>query len=219
MRRLLAGLLLALVALALPLPAYADAFSGYDTQVTGIDPAIKGVTATAPQNGESLTVENPTSTPLILLGYGGEPAYKVSTAGAFYNKASPSYKLNQQATIGTLGGDRNFKAAPVWVKLNGSDIVQWHDHRIHWMGSEEPPGVQRDPHTAQLISRWKVPFTYGGRKGHITGTLSWKPGSRWGHYLIWIVVALAVVALVIVQFVIRPRRRPAADPTDPHAED
>jgi hypothetical protein len=236
--------LLAGAALLLPLPAYADAFSGYNTVITGIAvPAdttgmttdqieqqipqwplatLPGVTATSPQNGESITVENTTATPLIVHGYSGSYDYDayltISSAGVFTNSKADTTCLNQSVTlaVGCQGDDH---AAPVWTKTKSADIFEWHDHRIHWMGSGQPPSVQANPHTAQVIDHWEIPFTYGGKHYAFVGTLNWKPASRWGSYLIWIVIALAVVALVVVQFVIRPRRKgpsaPAGGPDSP----
>ena len=69
------------------------------------------------------SVENKTSTPLVIDGYYDEPTYKITSTGTYYNSASPSYKLNQEATIGQLGGDKNIDATPQWTKINGSDIL------------------------------------------------------------------------------------------------
>lgn len=209
-----------LLLVGLAAPASAAAFSSYVTAITGVKPDLPGVTVTTVTNGESITVENKTSTPLVVTGYyKRDQVYRVTSTGTYYNSSSPSYKLNQEATIGNLGGPGKVGTTPTWVKINGSNILQWHDHRIHWMGSEDAPVVQDDPHNPHLVNSWTIPFTYGDTEGEITGTLSYEPGSRWGSYLIWGVIGLAVVATVVIQFVIRPRRKGGSGiPTDGPAD-
>jgi len=220
---LLVAALWALVPLAGGSPADADSVSGtYVTQVSALEPTLPGVTATAPQNGESVTVQNPTDTPLYILGYNrsrawpdGEPYLKITKDGVFENKYSPAVYLNTQATIGSVPASANADAQPDWQPVPGQrgDIYQWHDHRIHWMGSAPPPDVASDPHHAHLISTWHIPFVYGdlasasARHGSVTGTLTYEPGSRWSSYLTWIAVAVAVVGTIGVQLWLR-RPRP-----------
>ncbi len=239
MRRILA-LFILLAALA-PVPAFADGLSsGYLTTVSGIAipgdtthlssdqiekqiptwklVTLPGVSATSPKNGESITVQNSSATPLVVHGYSGSYTYDayltISSKGIYTNSRADTACLNQSVTLAT-GCKGNDHAAPVWTKTKSADIYEWHDHRIHWMGAEQPPGVQSSPHDAQLIDNWAIPFTYAGKHYAFVGTLSWKPGGRLGSYLIWIVVAVAVVALVVVQFVIRPRRRSSEPPHPP----
>ena len=34
---------------------------------------------------------------------------------------------------------------PVWRQVSSDSTATWHDHRVHFMGSSDPPEVQRDP--------------------------------------------------------------------------
>ena len=206
------ALLLSLLALLLPVPAYAGGFDTYTTTVTGITPSLPGVVVRATTNGESITVTNPTSTPLVVEGYQHDQYLKVSTDGVWENTLSPAVYLNKEATIGAVPADANAGRAPVWKKLNGTDHAQWHDHRIHWMGSTRPPSVAADPKHEHLINDWRIPVRYGSTAATIDGTLVYHPGSRLGTYLTYGAIGLAVVAIVGLQVVILRRRRTPAAP-------
>jgi hypothetical protein len=203
--------LLSLLALLLPVPAYAGGFDTYTTTVTGITPAVPGVVVRATSNGESITVTNPTSTPLIIEGYQHDQYLKVSAEGVWENTLSPAVYLNKSATIGAVPPDANAGKAPVWKKLNGTDHAQWHDHRIHWMGSAQPPVVAKDPRHEHLIDDWRIPVIYGSTAASINGTLTYHPGSHLGTYLTYGAIGFAVVAIIVLQVIIlRRRRQPAA---------
>lgn len=87
MRRLVP--LLSVLVLLLPVPAYAGGFGTYVTTVTGITPALEGITVRSPGNGEAITVTNNTSTPLIIEGYQQDQYLKVTKDGVWENKLSP----------------------------------------------------------------------------------------------------------------------------------
>lgn len=201
------AVLLSVLALLLPVPAFAGGFDTYVTKVIGLKPAIAGVRASAPSNGEQITVTNPTSTPLTIEGYSGEPYLKVSSAGVWQNKLSPAVYLNKVASIDAVPKDANADKAPVWVKLNSTDHAQWHDHRIHWMGTVNPPAVQKDPGHAHLIKDWTVPVVYGTTHATIDGSLTYEPGSHLGSYLTYGAIGLGVLVIVVLQIVILRRRR------------
>ena len=211
-RRLAA--LLSVLALLLPTPAFAGGFDTYVTKVTGVQPAMPGVRAVATSNGEQITVTDSSATPLIIEGYQHDQYLKVSSAGVWQNKLSPAVYLNKEATIGAIPDDANASRPPVWVKLNGTDHAQWHDHRIHWMGVAEPPVVQQDPKHSHLINDWRIPVVYGGRAGTITGTLSYRPGSHLGSYVTYGAIGVGVVVILGLQILILRRRRGSSPGTD-----
>lgn len=201
--------LLSVLMLLLPVPAYAGGFSTYVTKVTGITPAIAGVIVRAPGNGEQITVTNTGSTPLIIEGYQHDQYLKVSADGVWENKLSPAVALNKLNVI-EVPKDANASAAPVWVKLNSTDHAQWHDHRIHWMGTINPPNVEKDPRHQHLIKDWTIPVHYGATAASITGTLTYVPGSHTGTYLTYGAIGAAIVVIIGLQVVILRRRRAGA---------
>jgi hypothetical protein len=198
--------LLSVLALLLPVPAYADSFGTYVTKVAGITPALPGVTVRSPANGEEITVTNTSSTPLIVEGYQQDPYLKVTKDGVWENKLSPAVALNKLSVIEVPKGS-SATAAPVWVKLNSTNHAQWHDHRIHWMGTVNPPMVQKDPGKPHLIKDWTIPIHFGDTTASITGTLTYKPGSHTGTYLTYGAIGAAVLIIIGLQVAILRRRR------------
>lgn len=199
--------LLCCLILLLPAPAYADDFGVYATRVTGVRPALPGVRVSAPENGEQITVTNTGATPLIIEGYQHDQYLKVTDHGVWENKLSPAVALNKLNVI-EVPRDASATAAPVWVKLNSTDHAQWHDHRIHWMGTVNPPSVERDPHHPHLIKDWVIPVHYGTTSASIVGTLTYLPGSRLGTYLTYGAIGGGLLVVVLLQVLILRRRRP-----------
>jgi len=208
----LTAVLGAVAVVGLPLPSYAGAFSTYVTTVTKLAPAVRGVTAKAARDGESITVRNTSATPLVVDGYQGEAYLKITARGVWQNQLSPAVYLNKEQTIGNIPPSADAKKPPQWKKIADDNAATWHDHRIHWMGNVEPPAVQKDPDHEHLISNWKIPtalLTSNGhqRTGHIDGTLVYMPATK--HLGAWItggVIALAVVVLVGINLLYRRRR-------------
>ncbi|MFT4264845.1 MAG: hypothetical protein QM572_15785 [Nocardioides sp.] len=200
-------LLLAALAWSVPVPAYAGTFGGYETKVTGVTPSVAGVRVRATLNGEGITVTNASDQPVIVEGYQGEDYLEVTSTGVRQNDLSPAVYLNKEQTIGSLPQDAAADKAPQWSVVSGDDHVQWHDHRIHWMGASEPPAVAADPGHRHLVSRWTIPIRVGTTTGAITGTLSYVPGSRWGAWLPYLAIGAGVVVVVAVQLLVVRRRR------------
>ena len=208
--------LLSVLVLLLPVPAYAGGFSTYVTKVTGVTPAIAGVTVRAPGNGEQITVTNTGATPLIIEGYQHDPYLKVTDDGVWQNKLSPAVALNKLNVI-EVPKDADAAAAPVWVKLNSTNHAQWHDHRIHWMGTVNPPNVQKDPGHPHLIKDWSIPVHSGSTTAAITGTLTYEPGSHTGTYLTYGAIGAGVLVIIGLQVLILRRRRAGTPPAAPPA--
>ncbi len=191
-------------------PALASTFSNYVTKVSRVDPALPGVVATALANGESMTVSDTSSTPVIVEGYQKEPYLKITDHGVWENTLSPAVYLNKSQFIGNIPTDANPVQTPHWKQLTGGHQMTWHDHRIHWMGAAEPPMVAHDQKHAHLINTWSVPIVYGAQPAAVVGTLSWQPSSDLGKYLPYVVIVVALAIVVAVQLLVVRRRRRAA---------
>lgn len=117
----------------------------------GISPALAGVQATAAVNGAYIVVADSSATPVVVLGYQGEPYLRISKLGVWQNQHSPATYLNKEQFIDSIPKDANADKPPLWKKINGASSARWHDHRIHWMGVGQPPNVAADPGKPHLI--------------------------------------------------------------------
>jgi hypothetical protein len=89
------------------------------------------------------------------------------------------------------------EAPPEWRQVSSAAVFSWHDHRTHWMATEDPPSVRRDPGSAHVVIRdWKVPLRVEGREVNVTGDALWVPGqSPWPWVTGAVALAIVIVAL------------------------
>jgi hypothetical protein len=190
-------------------PASAHTVSGagagnFRTTLTGLAPAVPGLTVKVVENGSRLSLTNTTGTDAVVLGYSGEPYLRVGPDGVWTNAKSPATYVNASRTGRPVPPTADAKAAPVWTRVDGGHTALWHDHRIHWMGSSRPPAVTAQPKAYHLISDWTVPVSYGTQRLAVTGRLAWVPGPS---PVPW--YGLALVAFAAVLLAGRARPRPA----------
>ncbi|MEO6703703.1 MAG: hypothetical protein ABI140_14750 [Jatrophihabitantaceae bacterium] len=143
----------------------------YLSAITAISPATAGVSASIDPRGEWIEVTNSSATPLVVLGYSGEPYLRLDRTGVAQNAYSPSVALNQALFAQVTTSAENLP--PYWQQLHTGTAARWHDHRIHWMGASRPPNVAAHPALAQLVGNWTVQLTQAGKPITISGTLSW----------------------------------------------
>lgn len=169
----------------------------YETKLLRVDPAIPGIHLTVVDLGDNLILRNDTRHDVVVLGYDGEPYLRVGPRGVFENMRSPATYLNR-SRIPTSKPPRfaNPTASPVWHKVSSAPEAKWHDHRAHFMGTEDPPEVTRDTSSRHLIDRWNVEFRTNGKTVRASGELLYvPPPSPWPFVGIAIVLAGAVVLL------------------------
>lgn len=204
------ALLVAIVIATAPAPSYA-ADGHFVTKVTGLTPTGEGVYATATQDGGDITVYSSSAHTVIVDGYQGEPYVRLDRSGVWENRNSPAVYMNQEANIGNIPSGADPHVAPAWAKSDDLHQWQWHDHRIHWMSDVLPPAAQSDPSHSHLIETWHIPISIDGRRGAITGTLTYVPAGHVTAYVSWGVGALAVLGLGTILVLDRRRRRDAAE--------
>jgi hypothetical protein len=100
-------------------------------------------------------------------------------------------------------------STPRWHTIDKSSRVEFHDHRIHWMGETGKPAPQvTDASKRQKVVDWQVPIVVGGSPADIDGTLYWTPQEA-GFPL---PAALGLVAVLLLGgglvLVVRRRRGP-----------
>jgi hypothetical protein len=195
----LTGFLLTVV---LASPAAAHGIGGiqprnYESVLLRVAPRIPGVELSVVDLGDRLSLTNTSNRSVVVLGYDGEPYLRVGPHGVFQNRRSPATYLNT-ALIPTRRPPKiaDSSAAPEWRKLSSGTTAIWHDHRVHYMGSEDPPAVQRDPSSRHLVDRWVVELRAGNRTVRASGELVYvPPPSVWPYVTVAIVLALTIVLL------------------------
>ncbi len=188
-------------------PAAAHGLGGlqptnYETRVLRVSPRPSGLTIEVVDVGTRLRVTNTAAHDVVVLGYDDEPYLRVGPRGAFENTRSPAVTLNRSTTAtGALPPSADSDAPPRWRRVSSGHSVSWHDHRAHWMASEDPPSVRRDPDRRHRVQTWKV--TLDTPDGAVTarGDVVWVPGPS-----PWPLAALAVAAAAGVFVLTRTRR-------------
>lgn len=187
--------------LALAVAAPASAHGGnapdgtdYRSTVTGITPAVTGLTVRTVEAGAGIELTNRSGRTIEVLGYSGEPYLELRADGVYENIHSPATYLNLTVAGDTpLPPEADATVPPTWRRAAGGPSVRWHDHRAYWMGQTVPPQVRADPSRVHRIRDWSVPLRDGGTTMEIKGTLDWlppPPPAQW-----WACTLLAAAAL------------------------
>jgi hypothetical protein len=169
----------------------------YRTALLRVEPSIAGVHLAVVDLGDNLQLSNDTEHDVFVLGYDDEPYLRVGARGVFENTRSPATYLNR-SRIPTTKPPKSADpaAAPVWRKVSSDTTATWHDHRAHYMGSDDPPAVQRAPSSRHLIDRWTVELRTNGRLLRASGELVYiPPPSPWPYVGVAFVIVVAIVAL------------------------
>jgi hypothetical protein len=171
--------------------------SNYETTVNAITPRVAGLSVQSVDLGNQLELVNETGRDVLVLGYQGEPYLRIGARGVFENRRSPATYLNRTRNGQTPVPDSaDPGAAPEWHRIGSGTTARWHDHRVHWMGPQDPPEVARHPDQRHLIDHWQLQLRRGSRDITVSGDLLWVPGPQpWGWLLAALAAALAVVAL------------------------
>jgi hypothetical protein len=122
---------------------------------------------------------------VVVLDYRGAPYVRFSPAGVQVNENSAMYYLNQTPTeIPPTGLGPS--TPPHWHQVSGGHAYEWHDGRLHALGTTViAPGTR-------YLGRWEVPVRIDGRPAAVGGGLYYSPDPP----LVWfwpIVVVLACV--------------------------
>jgi hypothetical protein len=188
----------------------------YRAEITGITPAVAGVTAKVDPGGEWIELSNTGPATVEVRGYTGEPYLRITPNGVDENQLSQTTYLNRSLFADSVPtGQAAGSVAPAWKQIATTGTVRWHDHRIHWMGRTRPPVVEADPTRPHLIGNWTVHATAEGAPFDVTGVLRWlgKPASAKSSplqaWLLTLLAGLTVAVGVLAIALIRARRRPA----------
>ena len=204
----------AAAALTLGAPAAALAHQGnpnYRSVVKTVSPATSGLSVTVLNYDDRLLLKNDSGTEVMVLDYKKQPYIRAAADGTVaVNTNSEAYYLNADR-YGESAVPRGLASTPAWKVVSRNGRYDWHDHRMHWMGKNDPPNL-KDKSVRTKIDDWTVPIQVGGAAGTISGTLTWvpKPSEPLPLGAIFAFAAL-LIALSLAVFVLRRRRRPAAE--------
>ena len=101
-------------------------------------------------------------------GYEGEPYLRFLKSGRVeVNVNSPARYLNEERYGGvTIPKTAGAKATPKWQLVAQGGEYEWHEHRIHWMSTIEPPRVKASGgKTLMKVFDWNVPLKVGAEQG------------------------------------------------------
>jgi hypothetical protein len=167
----------AAAALTLGAPAAALAHQGnpnYRSEVTRITPAVKGVSVSVLNYDDRLLLKNASGADVLVLDYQKKPYIRAAADGTVaVNTNSEAYYLNEDR-FGESAVPKGLGAQPAWKVVSRNGRYDWHDHRMHWMGKNDPPQL-KDKGVRTKIDDWTVPLQIGGRDGAVSGTLTWVP--------------------------------------------
>ena len=185
-------------------PAFADPARPGNTVsvVDAVVPPVPGVRADIVGGDAFLRLTATPGTEVRIPGYLGEPYLRIEADGSVWRNAeSPATTLNEDRYITgdtpdviTRPNAAASLAEPRWEPYGGGGTVLWHDHRVHWMGSGNPPTIDAEG----LVQQWEVPVEVDGQEVLITGRLLRRPAAStgwWGAAL----VAAGFVALIVMR--------------------
>jgi hypothetical protein len=199
--RALAALLLLAAILAPPVAAHGDGEArGFRSTVTSVMPAVSGLSVLVLDGDDRLRLANRSNRTVEIEGYDGEPYLRFTPDGVFRNAKSAATYLNDERYGGVkVPADVGPKAEPVWQQVGRGRTYEWHDHRIHWMSTIDPPAVRNAPDRPHRVFAWKVPGTVDGEPLVIAGRLDYEPPPENGLTWRWLVppTALALAGAAV----------------------
>jgi hypothetical protein len=178
--------LIVLASLAAPPPADAHLRSGtvaVDYRASVLSSRTAAYSAQIFQSDRALSLTINPGHVVVLVGYLGEPVFRLDAAGLWINAASPTAVvvrlLNKSSRV--------LATTPRWRLSRGRRSVIWQDARVQTL----PPGVTRGP--------WSVPLIVDGRRSELRGSLQRFPAPELWPWLGVLAVLLGVGAVPLLR--------------------
>lgn len=194
--------------------AHGDDSAKYESIITAVEPQVPGLEVSVPGGGAHMEVRNRTGREVVVEGYEGERFARLRPDGTVeVNLRSPSWWINKD-TMGNapVPPEATADARPVWKSQTTNGLLDWHDHRIHWMGGALPERV-KDPAKRTKVLDWEVPLTVGNTEVKVSGVLWWKGDSAAGATVpasaIAVLIAVGLLIAIIALLRLRGRGRSA----------
>ena len=184
---LIAGVVVAFLGAAPPAGAHLRSGTvAVDYRASVLGPRTAAYSAQIFQSDRALGLTVNSGHAVVLLGYLGEPVFRLDAAGLWVNATSPTaaaLRLAKQP-------DRSPSSTPRWVLQRGRHSVIWPDSRAQGL----PPGVSR--------GRWTVPLLVDGRASRLTGELQRFPAPS---LPLWLGILAVLLAADVSPLMLRRR--------------
>ena len=182
LRNLCCLILVAGVAATVAPAALADAgIPNYRSKLVAVAPTTKGLTVRVVDGDDALELRNATGKNVMVPGYEGEPYLRFPPGRPRRSQRQLARQVPERRAV---RGSRFRKGRARRAGRGGSPSPRrgsyvWHEHRIHWMSTLEPPRVKEsDGKTFMKIFDWKVPLKVGADPVNVRGTLWWVPTAQ-----------------------------------------
>ncbi len=205
--RVAAAIAAALLASATSSASAHEGNPDFRSVVDQVDPAIEGLSVEVVNFDDSLRLVNHSDQDVVIEGYEGEPFARVLADGSVeLNRNSPAFYLNDDRFAESeVPGDVDAKDPPDWELVDRSSMLEWHDHRMHWMSTALPPQVKDESKETKIFD-YEIPIDVGGEQGAIEGTLTWVGRGESSFPVLPVVVGALGVGAGIALLTIRRRR-------------
>lgn len=174
MRRLRSTLCCAALAIALtPGVAHADAAGPGDFQsrVVSVEPAIASVHVSVEGGDSFLLLRVDRGTRVEVPGYQDEPFLRFEADGKVLENTVSYTSLVSRTRYVTASPTDTTGLDPQWREVADDGSYAWHDHRIHWMSPNDPPGHS----PGDVILRAQISLLVDGATVTVTVESVWVP--------------------------------------------
>ena len=177
----------------------AVAATNFHSRLSSLEPQVDGLALEVVELGNRLELTNGTGMEVVVLGYENEPYLRVGQDGVFTNRRSPATYLNaDRRGTRAVPEDAAADAPPEWTRVSSGVVAKWYDHRIHWMGLQDPPVVRAAPDQRHVVfPGWTVPLVHGDTRVEARGDLIWEPGPGLWPWLLLASAPLGVGTLLL----------------------
>jgi hypothetical protein len=199
----------ALLALAVAPAAHAHQGNpNYRSVIDQVSPKLPGVRLQVLNLDDRLELHNTSGKTVVVKGYQGEPYARILGDGTVQvNHNSPAFYLNDDRTsTGMVPASAKTGATPDWQVVDRAGRFQWHDHRIHWMSTIDPPRVREAKDEPHHVFDWTVPGSVDGQPLAIRGSLDYRPAPKSSFNPLLVAPAVALLLAAAVIWWLRRRR-------------